>query len=407
MPIVPSRAGRIRALVEQLTSERPAERESAVAQLTLMGARALEPLVTSLEGAAPRTRLAALDVLEGVDDRRTLPALLALSADPSRAVALRAMEVLGLRPDPSAVSTLAGLLGRGTPSRRRAAARTLGRLHGAGVAEALDPLVATVVDEGAAAEVRLAILDELRQMEPPLPRSVATPLARRLAASRHPAVAARAADLDRARKERRSPRREPADPVDLLARGELRADEARTLAERLERDQEVPLERLHEGLRQASAPRAVEGLALVLGVVGGPASIPVLSRALGRLSRASDIAQETADQLEARAALHTALAGLHSAVALHDLRELIARHPPAVTPRLLEAAARVGNASLVPALARAATEDPALLEACSSAYAAIARREKLRRSSTALRRVARGHRPALDVFLRAARRGPR
>jgi hypothetical protein len=404
MTIVPSRAGRVRALVGQLASERPAERESAVAQLTLMGVRAVEPLVASLEGASPRTRLAALDVLEGIEDRRTLPALLGLAADPSRAVALRALEALGAKPDPAAVSTLAGLLGRGTPSRRRAAARTLGRLHGAGIAEALDPLVATVVDEKTSAELRLAILDELWRIEPPLRRAIIGPLARRLAASPDPTVAARAVELEGSQQERRSPRRKPDDPVERLARGALSSDEARALAESLERSEEVPLERLHEGLRQATTPQAVEGLAVVLGTVGGPASIPVLSRALGRLLQATDTTQETADWMEARAGLHAALAGLESAVALHDLRELVARHPPGVTPRLLEAAARVGNASLVPALARAATEDPALLDACSAAYAAIARRGNLRRSSAALRRVAREHRPALEAFL-AARRG--
>jgi HEAT repeat protein len=403
MPIVPSRVGRVRALIEQLASERPADRESAVAQLTLVGGRAVEPLVASLEGAAPRTRLAAVDVLEGIEDPRTLSALIGLAADPSRAVALRALEVLGLKPDPAVVSPLASLLSRGTPSRQRAAARTLGRLHDAGIAEALDPLIATVVDEKASGGLRLAILDELGQMKPPLPRSVTRPLAQRLAASPDPAVAARAVELDRIHRKPRSPRQHP---VGRLLRGELRSDEARALATSLKQGEEVPLESLHEGLRQATTPRAVESLAVVLGIVGGPASVPVLSRALSRLSRATGPPHETADQLEARAALHMALAGLESAVALHDLRELIARHPPGVMPRLLEAAARVGNASLIPALARAATEAPALLEACSNTYAAIARRENLRRSSAALRRVAREHRPALETFL-AARRGPR
>lgn len=407
MPIVPSRAGRIRALLEQLASERTAERDSAVAQLTLIGPRVVEPLLASLEGASAQTRLAALDVLERVADREALPALLRLTGDPSQAVALRAIEIAGQRPDRAALVTLTNLLHRAVPSRRRAAARALARLHGAGLVEALGPLVDTVFDEGAETRLRLAILEDLLRVEPPLPRSASKPLVRRLASSRDGAVAARAAELDRPPQRHVSSPRGPLDLIDRVARGEVREDEALDMAERLGRAEAVPLERLHEALQRAEDPQSVQALAALLGAVGGAASIPILSRALRRASGATSPGGETAGDLETRAALHSALAALDSAVALHDLRELIARHPPGVTPRLLEAAARVGNASLVPALARAATEDPALTPSCAAAYAAIARREGLRRSSAALRRVRPEHRPTLEALIEAARRGRR
>jgi hypothetical protein len=396
MPIVPSRAQRVQTLVGQLSSEGAAARDSAVAQLTLLGSRVVEPLLASLPEAPARARLAALEVLEGLDDRRVLPALLGLARDSSSRVAVRAIELVGRKSDPRSVTALAEILTGAAAPRRQAAAEALARLHGAGIVEALAPLVDTLVDDEAETGLRLTILDALLGVGPHLPRSTLRPLGRRLASSGNPAVAARAADLDR-REEGRSGSE---DVVDRLREGVVGPAEARSIAASLEASGDVPLERLDEALGNAREPRAVRALAAVLGTVGGPSSIPALSRTLARLAEAPG----DDDALEARAAIHTALAALESGIALHDLRELIARHPPGVMPQLLDAATRVGNASFVPALARAASEDPALLEPCGSTYAAIARRGRLRRSSAALRRVRAEHRPALEAFLAAPAR---
>lgn len=400
MPIVPSRSGRVRALVRQLASERPAERESAVAQLTLLGPRAVEPLLASMPEAPPPARVAALEVLERLGDRRAGPAVLDLVYDPSRPVALRAIELAGQRGDPRSAAVLAEVLAQGPGALRRPAVEALARLHGAGVVEALAPLVDTLVDEGAETALRLAVLDALLRIEPPLPRSTLRPLQRRLASSDDPAVVRRASDLDR-------PTNRPKDVVERLRGGEVGADEARRIAAALLDSGAVPLERLHQALEEASSPRSVRALAAVLGVVGGPASIPALSRALARGADTAGDDDGGDDGLAARAAIHSALGALDSRVALHDLRELIAVHPRSVMPELLETAARVGDASLVPALARAATEEPNLLESCASTFASIARREKLRRSRALLRRVRAEHRGAFDAFFAARRRGRR
>jgi HEAT repeat protein len=390
MPIVPSRAGRVRALVEGLASERAAERDSAVAQLTLIGARVLEPLRASLADASREGRLAALEVLERLDDLRVLPLLLTLTEDASPAVAARAVELTARRPDPRSVPALAHALGPGPWSRRRAAVQALAGLHSAGVVEALAPLVDAAVDEEAEPRLRIAALDALLEMEPPLPPSTLRPLGRRLASSPDPKVAARATRLGPAPGAHTSGQRGRGDTVKRLRRGE--AVEGASLEQR------------HEALENTEHPAAVEALARTLGTAGGPASIPVLSRALGRLAAPPRSTGDPEARLAARAAIHTALATLDSRVALHDLRELVAAHPPAVMPALLAAAARVGDASLVPALARAATEDPGLLSPCGAAYTAIARREKLRRTSPSVRKVRREHRPAIETFLEAARR---
>jgi glutathione S-transferase len=131
--------------------------------------------------------------------------------------------------------------------------------------------------------------------------------------------------------------------------------------------------------------------------------IPALKRALTRLGDAPADAGDAAERLAARAAIHSCLAALDSRVALHDLREIIVLRPPGLMAGLLESAARIGDASLVPALARAATEDPDLGGSCRDAYRAIAAREKLHRRSAALRKVRAGHRAALDAFLAAPR----
>jgi hypothetical protein len=138
----------------------------------------------------------------------------------------------------------------------------------------------------------------------------------------------------------------------------------------------------------------------------GATAIPALQRALDRLGPLRGGADVTS--LRARAALHEGLAALESRVALHDLREAIGAHPRAVMPALLGAAGRVGDASVVPSLARAVAEDAALLDGCARALAAIVARERLRRTSAVFKAVRPEHRAALDLLwerARVARRG--
>ena len=193
VPIVPSRSARIQDLLGRLASGGPAERDSAVAGLTLLGARVVEPLRAMLPTASPAARLAALEVLERLDDRAALAPLLDLVRDDDAPVARRAMEAVGGRPDPRAARALAAVLAGPAPaSRRLDAARALVRLQAAGLVEALDPLAARLLDEREEAGLRVAILDALRAQEPPLAPATLRPLLKRLAASADPQLAARA-----------------------------------------------------------------------------------------------------------------------------------------------------------------------------------------------------------------------
>jgi len=363
VPIVPSRSARTRELLGRLASASAAERDSAVAGLTLLGTRVLLPLGAFLPAAGLAARLAALEVLERIEDPAALALLLTLARDADEGVSLRALEAAGERPDPRTVRVLGAILSEPGPAgRRRAAARALARLQAKGFVEALEPLAERLLDEREEPGLRAAILDALLTLEPPLAPRTLRPVLKRLASSSEPELAARARSTAGAAVEDR-------------------------LAEEL----------TSAGLSAESAARTSAALAR-----RGAAAIPALRRSLDRLGPLRPGADPPS--LRARAALHEALAALGSRVALFDLRESIAAHPRAAMPALLRAASRIGDASLAPALARAVAEDEALLDACAGTLAAIVARERLRRTSAALKSVRPEHRAALDLLWERARR---
>jgi HEAT repeat protein len=407
VPIVPSRSARIQHLLGRLASGSPAERDSAVAGLTLLGARVVLPLRAILPTAKRVARQAALEVLDRIEDHAALAPLLDLVEDEDEPLALRAMEAVGGRPDPRATEALAGILsGPAATSRRRGAALALVRQQAAGIVEALDPLVDRVVDEAEPESLRLAVLEALAALDPPLASSTLRPLLRHLAGSAAPALAARARALSGAPgKDTRA--RGPAAPrLDRILARHRSAAEGDRPVRALSKPGAVPLESLHAAMEEAGGAPAITAAASVLGTVGTPASIPVLHRALARLGpvRARGSRPEDADALRARVAVHRALCALGSRIALYDLREAIEARPARAIADLLEVAARIGDSTLVPSLARVASEDPALRAPCGEVFAAIARREKLRRTSASLKPVRAADRAALEGFFVSLRR---
>jgi HEAT repeat protein len=377
MPIVPSRARRIQELIRGLGSERAAERESAVAQLTLLGPRVVEALLRALPTAGSGARVAALEVLERLKEARALPEIVALAQSADARVARRALEVLGSFPLPKSAAALAKALDSAPLTLRRAAAYSLARLQATGMVEATDPLLELLMDEHEDDELRLFVLESLAALDPPLDSRALVPLLERLRSSSDATLADRA--------------------VALLARGghagkPVSAARGRSIAEDL--DTADP-ERLERELDRTSDPPSVIRLAGVLGRRGGPSSIPVLGRALERLSRPdADERVEVARAL-AKGQVHVALAALDSRLALFDLREMLQARPVRALAPLLEAAAKVGDASVVPALAALAAESRALVDPCAGPFAAIVRRGRLRPTSAALRAVRPAHREAL------------
>jgi HEAT repeat protein len=121
------------ALISQLSSDSAVTRESAIARLTIVGARAVDRLVAfATSDAAAAARAAALTTLERIGDRRALKAALRLVADADVDVALAAVAAAGSfvqKPD--------------------------------GVA-AIDRLTALAVDASRPASIRAAAVDALR-----------------------------------------------------------------------------------------------------------------------------------------------------------------------------------------------------------------------------------------------------
>ena len=249
--------------------------------------------------------------------------------------------------------------------------------------------------------MRLYVLDALAALDPPLAPKTLLPLLKRLRSSADTTVADRAEAL--------MGQGAPSAPLDaFLALLGRPVGTSRTAVERvneaLDRLRPEDAERLERELERTSDPASVRLLADALARIGGISSIPVLGRALERLSQPDDDERAQAVRAVAKGRLHVALAARDSRIALFDLREMLRARPVRALDSLLAAAARVGDDTVVPALVGLAAEGPALLEACAEPFAAITRRTKLRRTSAAFKSVRPQHRPALDALWERAGR---
>ncbi len=218
------------SLISQLSSDSALTRESAIARLTVMGARAVDRLVDYARSNAPAVgRAAALTALERIGDRRALAAALPLADDADVEVALAAIAVAGaFVRDPhgvTAVDRLTALaVDRTRPASIRAAAVSALKELGA----AIKPLVATLADDPA-----------LKFAEPAAMRA-------RIAASAKAPLAALLQIIEEIReRERTASRDERAAWVDV--RGEVHALLAR-------RGSTIALYDVRETIERAKAP---------------------------------------------------------------------------------------------------------------------------------------------------------
>ena len=139
MAIRASSSRQIDALIADLDAAGAVRRESAVARLTVLGARAVERLIAAAGAAeTAEARAAAWRALEAIGDARALEPALALLARRDA--------------DPAIAAAAAGV------------ARA--HLHGAHGADALDRLAAALLDPAGHETVRLAALRALRDLEP-------------------------------------------------------------------------------------------------------------------------------------------------------------------------------------------------------------------------------------------------
>jgi hypothetical protein len=321
-----SSSKQIDALIADLGGGSAVARETAVARLTLLGARAVERLiaVTTSAGGAD-ARAAAWHALEGIGDARALePALAALAA-----------------PD---VEPAVG-----------AAAAGVARAHlrGARGAAAVDRLAEVLLDRARAETLRLAALRALRELDP---------------ASIAPILASLATDPNRTIRTEAglSGRAAP------VASHDLTAEIARAASGTLPDDPAA----LRHALNLAGAAVPLGALQKVVDRVRErEGSEPAAARDQWRLTRA---------------AAHVCLAHRGSRLALYDLRESLETATKGPLPvEFLAAIALIGDASCVEAIAaaHARAKDAWWREQLARVFREVVTRERLTKRHAALRRI--------------------
>jgi hypothetical protein len=324
MVIKASAASEIRQLIEALGGEDDVRREAAIARLGVIGARAVDRLVAAYRSASTRElKVAVLRALEVAGDGRTV------------VIAREAIREGG----DVAVAAVAAL------------GALLDAPHNPSAADALDVLVASVLDASSERRVRLASFQSVRHL---------------------PHVGDR-----------------------------LRAA--------LEADPDTGIkEGVHDLPRDAAAADAVWRDALEGRLPDEPAMLREVATAkgataaVGELQKMIDLVRVREGSMSpgskrdawraARGALHQALALRGSRVAVYDLRETIelAREPLPVS--FLAALHVVGDESCIEPLAAAYTRTPGAEERwrhqLGEAFRAITRREKMTRRHAALKRIA-------------------
>jgi HEAT repeat protein len=146
MTIVPSRSADVQRWIAALGAAEASARDSAIARLTLLGERAVPALLRTLEAGSMDARVGALRVLERLRAPRALPGILAHLDSVEGEVAAAAAGAAAAYEAAASVPRLIGALRHPAPAAREAATRALLRLFGAGVEEAMEPLLAAAFD---------------------------------------------------------------------------------------------------------------------------------------------------------------------------------------------------------------------------------------------------------------------
>jgi HEAT repeat protein len=155
----------------------------------------------------------------------------------------------------------------------------------------------------------------------------------------------------------------------------------------------------HPRLRRAAASlERGEGRGERGGSQGVP-TIPDLHRKIQGLSAGAG--RGTPATARAKARVHVALARLDSRIALYDLREMLESRPVRDAGDLLEAAALIGDKSMLPVVVALAHDEPGLSEPSARAFARIVEREGIGRGSSVLRTIPLEQRSTFEALWRS------
>jgi hypothetical protein len=336
------------ALIVDLSSSNQIKRDSAIARLTVLGARTGARVLTLAadRAAGEDARVAAFRVLESVDVPGAVDAAFAAFDDPGRAVTAAAGRVLS-----HALSGTRGL-------------------------DVTDRLAAIAVDARRAVSARIVALHALRTLDDetiaPLLGTLRADPVREIAAAAAAKVSARTGAEPAAAGSRASGM-----VVDAAARG---------------------LPEDPEQLRRAIARAAINVPLLALK--------GVIDRVRER--EGSERGEARTRWSAARAAAHLALARRGSRVALYDLRETFAAATRPLPVEFVAALTEAGDASCLEPLATAYSrargrEDEWWRRHLVDAFRAIVEREKLTRRHAVSRKIAaRWPEAAKELFTKSA-----
>jgi HEAT repeat protein len=331
-----SSARQIDVLVADLGADRAVTRDTAVARLTMIGARAVGRLIAVAKSGAPgAARAAALGALEAIGDPRARDAILRAVDDRDPAVAIAAI----------------------------GAAR--GYLRGRHGAEALDQLTRAALDRSRDESVRVAAVGAVGDLE----LSTIAPLLEALRDDPHRGVRALAQSVG-------------SGPPTI----------ARLRWGRRETAPSGALETLTAAAR-GDLPEDPGVLRHAIVSEGGTAPLPSLLRVIQavREREGQEPPSRRGAWMAARAAAHLALANRGSRLGLYDLRESLESADMRLPVEFLAALSGVGDASCVEAVAaaHARSRDGWWREHLAVAFRAIVNREGLTRRHGVMRKIAK------------------
>lgn len=331
MVIKASSAGQVEALVGDLSADSEVKRETAVARLTLAGARAVDRLGRLAgEGNVPATaRAAALRTLEAIGDRRGLAPGAAAIDDVSLDVACAGISLVA--------SFLAGPEG----------------------AAALDRLTAVALDAAKDERVRAAAIAALSGLD----KATLKPLW--LALKDDPSTAMRALAEKAGRKPASTRTSDPLSGLEQAADTALPDDPAALRRDLAAAGDRLPLPRLHRLIERVREREAAE---------------PPSARA---------------DWTVVRAAAHVALAARDSRLGVYDLRESLESAKGPLPVEFLTALAMVGDQSCLEAIAGAYARAAApgrsrpdwWRQHLADAFRAIVSRERITRRHAVMKKI--------------------
>ena len=333
-----SASKQISKLMVDLSSDRAATRDGAIARLTVIGQRAGGPLAALIANRdAPATaRSAALRVFEAIDDPRGLDAALSAIDDPVDDVAQAA--IAALRP----------------------------HLRGPRGATAVDSLARAALDRTRALDLREAAVRQLLGLE----KAAVRPLLKAL-------------------------RSDPATRIAALAAPDAQAQAA---------SEQGRFDKLVAQAADGHLTRDADLLRQAIMEAGCRASLPALHRVVERIREREQTAaaMERRTWTAVRAAAHVVLARRGSRVALYDLRESIEKAREPLPVAFLAALDAIGDVSCLEAIVTAyvvaskRSDQDWWRDHLVQAFRTIARRERLTRRNSIVKRLSTRWPEALD-----------